>query len=540
MDVKILFKEQAQKAMFEGIEELTEAVASTLGPKGHTVIIDKGFGIPHITKDGVTVARAYDTNDPMKRMGAVLVKTVAAKTCDEAGDGTTTATILTHALIKEGMNARIGVKSPQKFKQGMEAARDEAVEIIKALSSEIGENDFDRIQQIATISANGDEEVGALITEAIGKVGNDGVITVEESGNKSECEIEVTTGFQWNKGLVNPYFVTDAERIECVLDRPYVLVFGQKINYPNEILAIVQGVYNNQRSVLIVAPDASHDVLKFLVQNVKQQNGLKACFVKAPGYGQIQKDLIEDFSVKMGAVTVAEEYGNPVEKLGVDWLGECERVIVSSNQTVVIGGAGKEENIASRVESIKNCLKEESNSYDIEKFRERISKLTGGAAVVYVGADSEVELKERKDRVDDAIAATRAAIEEGYVTGGGTIQLRLSQLLFEKANKELKEENPDFITGFKVVAEALMYPFRRLCEHADVSPIKTELEITAAQSTFNEGFNPNTGEIENMLLAGIIDPAKVARVSLENSVSVAIQFLNTTCAISANDEPQNK
>lgn len=540
MDVKILFKEQAQKAMFEGIEELTEAVASTLGPKGHTVIIDKGFGIPHITKDGVTVARAYDTNDPMKRMGAVLVKTVAAKTCDEAGDGTTTATILTHALIKEGMNARIGVKSPQKFKQGMEAARDEAVEIIKALSSEIGENDFDRIQQIATISANGDEEVGALITEAIGKVGNDGVITVEESGNKSECEIEVTTGFQWNKGLVNPYFVTDAERIECVLDRPYVLVFGQKINYPNEILAIVQGVYNNQRSVLIVAPDASHDVLKFLVQNVKQQNGLKACFVKAPGYGQIQKDLIEDFSVKMGAVTVAEEYGNPVEKLGVDWLGECERVIVSSNQTVVIGGAGKEESIASRVESIKNCLKEESNSYDIEKFRERISKLTGGAAVVYVGADSEVELKERKDRVDDAIAATRAAIEEGYVTGGGTIQLRLSQLLFEKANKELKEENPDFITGFKVVAEALMYPFRRLCEHADVSPIKTELEIIAAQSTFNEGFNPNTGEIENMLSAGIIDPAKVARVSLENSVSVAIQFLNTTCAISANDEPQNK
>lgn len=540
MDVKILFKEQAQKAMFEGIEELTEAVASTLGPKGHTVIIDKGFGIPHITKDGVTVARAYDTNDPMKRMGAVLVKTVAAKTCDEAGDGTTTATILTHALIKEGMNARIGVKSPQKFKQGMEAARDEAVEIIKALSSEIGENDFDRIQQIATISANGDEEVGALITEAIGKVGNDGVITVEESGNKSECEIEVTTGFQWNKGLVNPYFVTDAERIECVLDRPYVLVFGQKINYPNEILAIVQGVYNNQRSVLIVAPDASHDVLKFLVQNVKQQNGLKACFVKAPGYGQIQKDLIEDFSVKMGAVTVAEEYGNPVEKLGVDWLGECERVIVSSNQTVVIGGAGKEESIASRVESIKNCLKEESNSYDIEKFRERISKLTGGAAVVYVGADSEVELKERKDRVDDAIAATRAAIEEGYVTGGGTIQLRLSQLLFEKANKELKEENPDFITGFKVVAEALMYPFRRLCEHADVSPIKTELEITLAQSTFNEGFNPNTREIENMLSAGIIDPAKVARVSLENSVSVAIQFLNTTCAISANDEPQNK
>lgn len=540
MDVKILFKEQAQKAMFEGIEELTEAVASTLGPKGHTVIIDKGFGIPHITKDGVTVARAYDTNDPMKRMGAVLVKTVAAKTCDEAGDGTTTATILTHALIKEGMNARIGVKSPQKFKQGMEAARDEAVEIIKALSSEIGENDFDRIQQIATISANGDEEVGALITEAIGKVGNDGVITVEESGNKSECEIEVTTGFQWNKGLVNPYFVTDAERIECVLDRPYVLVFGQKINYPGEILAIVQNVYNNQRSILIVAPDASHDVLKFLVQNVKQQNGLKACFVKAPGYGQIQKDLIEDFSVKMGAVTVAEEYGNPVEKLGVDWLGECERVIVSSNQTVVIGGAGKEESIASRVESIKNCLKEESNSYDIEKFRERISKLTGGAAVVYVGADSEVELKERKDRVDDAIAATRAAIEEGYVTGGGTIQLRLSQLLFEKANKELKEENPDFITGFKVVAEALMYPFRRLCEHADVSPIKTELEIAASQSTFNEGFNPNTGEIENMLSAGIIDPAKVSRVSIENSVSVAIQFLNTTCAISANDEPQNK
>lgn len=538
MNVKILFKTKAQQALFDGIEELAEAVASTLGPKGHSVIIDRGFGVPHITKDGVTVARAYDTDDTMKRMGATLVKTVAAKTCDEAGDGTTTATILTRALIKHGMEVLPNVKNPQRFKQGMEAAKSEAVKFMQVMAKEIGEEDFDRVRQIATISSNGDEEVGCIITEAIGKVGNDGVITVEESSKGNETTVEVTTGFQWEKGLVNPYFVTDPERIEAVLDKPYILIFGQNINYPQEILPIIQTVYSAKRSVLIVAPNASNDVIKFLVTNIQQQNGLKACFVKAPGYGQIQKDLIEDLAVKVGAKAVGDEFGRPVDKLGTDWLGECDRVVVSTNRTVLVGGVGTPDDINVRVESIKHLLEDTSNAYDIEKYRERISKLTGGAAVVYVGADSEVEMKERKDRVDDAIAATRAALEEGYVPGGGTVQLRAAEHL--RTDEAVENEHPDFLIGWNVVMEALLAPFYQLCENAGVNAVKMEVELLNQSTAWWMGYNPVSEKIEDMFEAGIIDPAKVSRVSLENSVSVAIQFLNTSCAMSANDEPNNK
>lgn len=538
MNVRILFKKDAQEALFQGIDELADAVSSTLGPKGHSVIIDKGYGVPHITKDGVTVARAYDTDDTMKRMGATLVKTVAAKTCDEAGDGTTTATILTRALIKHGMEVLPNVKNPQRFKQGMEAAKSEAVKFMQVMAKEIGEEDFDRVRQIATISSNGDEEVGCIITEAIGKVGNDGVITVEESSKGNETTVEVTTGFQWEKGLVNPYFVTDPERIEAVLDKPYILIFGQNINYPQEILPIIQTVYSAKRSVLIVAPNASNDVIKFLVTNIQQQNGLKACFVKAPGYGQIQKDLIEDLAVKVGAKAVGDEFGRPVDKLGTDWLGECDRVVVSTNRTVLVGGIGTPEDINVRVESIKHLLEDTSNAYDIEKYRERISKLTGGAAVVYIGADSEVEMKERKDRVDDAIAATRAALEEGYVPGGGTVQLRAAEHL--RTDEAVENEHPDFLIGWNVVMEALLAPFYQLCENAGVNAVKMEVELLNQSTAWWMGYNPVSEKIEDMFEAGIIDPAKVSRVSLENSVSVAIQFLNTSCAMSANDEPNNK
>lgn len=538
MNVRILFKKDAQEAMFQGIDELADAVSSTLGPKGHSVIIDRGFGVPHITKDGVTVARAYDTDDTMKRMGATLVKTVAAKTCDEAGDGTTTATILTRALIKHGMEVLPNVKNPQRFKQGMEAAKSEAVKFMQVMAKEIGEEDFDRVRQIATISSNGDEEVGCIITEAIGKVGNDGVITVEESSKGNETTVEVTTGFQWEKGLVNPYFVTDPERIEAVLDKPYILIFGQNINYPQEILPIIQMVYSAKRSVLIVAPNASNDVIKFLVTNIQQQNGLKACFVKAPGYGQIQKDLIEDLAVKVGAKAVGDEFGRPLDKLGTDWLGECDRVVVSTNRTVLVGGVGTPEDINVRVESIKHLLEDTSNAYDIEKYRERISKLTGGAAVVYVGADSEVEMKERKDRVDDAIAATRAALEEGYVPGGGTVQLRAAEHL--RTEEAVGAEHPDFLIGWNVVMEALLAPFYQLCENAGVNAVKMEVELLNQSTAWWVGYNPVSEKVEDMFEAGIIDPAKVSRVSLENSVSVAIQFLNTSCAMSANDEPNNK
>lgn len=536
MNIKILFKKDAQEALFQGINELADAVSATLGPKGHSVIIDKGYGVPHITKDGVTVARAYDTDDSMKRMGATLVKTVAAKTCDEAGDGTTTATILTRALIKKGIDVLPNVKNPQRFKQGIESAKDEAVKFIKVMAREIDENEFDRVKQIATISSNGDEEIGCIITEAIGKVGNDGVITVEESSKGNETTVEVTTGFQWEKGIVNPYFVTDPERIEAVLDKPYILVFGQNINYPQEILPIIQTVYSAKRSILIVAPNASNDVIKFLVTNIQQQNGLKACFVKAPGYGQIQKDLTEDLATKVGAKTVGDEYGRSVDQLGTDWLGECDRVVVSTNRTVLVGGAGTQEDISVRVESIKHLLEDTSNSYDIEKYRERISKLTGGAAVIYVGANSEVEMKERKDRVDDAIAATRAALEEGYVPGGGTIQLRAANYLRNK--ESVKNENQDFLLGWNIVIDALMAPFYQLCENSGVNAIKMEVELLNDPVTWWNGYNPVSEKIEDMFNAGIIDPAKVSRVALENSISVATQFLNTSCAMSANDEPK--
>lgn len=533
MEVRILFKKDAQQVMFEGINELAEAVSATLGPKGHSVILDKGYGIPHVTKDGVTVARAYDTDDPMKRMGATLAKTVAAKTCDEAGDGTTTATILTRALIKKGMDRMGKIKNPQRFREGMEYAVRTAVEFIGKHAKKIEETEFDRVHQIATISANGDDEIGTIITEAIGKVGNDGVITVEEASGDTETTVEVTTGFQWDKGLLNPYFVTDPERIECVLEKPYVLLIGQNINYPAEILQVVQSVYSEKRALLIVAPNASNDVLNFLVTNITGNGHLKACFVKAPGYGQIQKDMLEDLAAKIGASTVGDEYGRPMNQMGMDWLGQCDRVVVSSNKTILVGGAGTEEAVSQRVESIRHQMKENNNAFDTEKYRERISRLTGGAAVVYVGANSDVEMKERKDRVDDAIAATRAALEEGYVPGGGTVQLRIAEHL-DFWLYTLRGSNPDFLAGIAVVREAVMAPFEQLCENCSVNAKKIAKALR--NEAFEVGYNPLEEKVVNMYEAGIIDPAKVTRVSLENSVSVAIQFLNTSCAISAQEE----
>lgn len=523
----VLFKEEAQKRLYAGIKEVADAVGETLGPKGHYVMIDKGYGIPHITKDGVTVARAYDTADIFKRMGATLVKTVAAKTVDDAGDGTTTATILTEALVRYGMEKLGSVHNPRDFRQGMEAAKDEAVAYIQSIAKTIDRSDFRRIKEIAMISSNGDKEIGTIIGEAIGKVGNDGVITVEESAKGNETTVEVTAGFQWNKGIVNPYFVTDKERMECVLDRPYVLVVGQNLNYAQEILGIVQSVYSSHRSLLIVAPNASNDVIKFLVTNVAQGN-LKACFVKAPGYGQMQKELTEDLAIRLGAKTVGDEWGRPIDQIGTDWLGECERITVAANKTIVIGGAGLEDDIAKRVEAIKHQIAESTNSYDVEKFRERISRLTGGAAVVYVGGDSEVETKERKDRVDDAIAATRAAVEEGYVPGGGTVQLRIAAHLKESGPKD---QIDDFVRGWQTVQMAIYEPFQKLCENNGVNPYRVEAELVQPDKSVNFGYNPISQIYADMEEQGIIDPAKVTRVALENAVSVAIQFLTTSCVI---------
>lgn len=535
MDIKVLFDDSAREGLYEGVKQITRAVASTLGPKGHTVIIDKGYGIPHVTKDGVTVARAFDTDDTVARMGATLVKMAAAKTCDEAGDGTTTATILTEALIRLGMEKMHLVKNPQQFKRGIERACEEAVDFINNLKHEIDPTDFTRLEQIATISANGDVEIGKVITGAIQQVGNDGIITVEEGDNSSEITVDITTGFQWSKGLVNPYFVTDPERIECVLDNPYVLILGQKANYPQEILPVVQTVYTAKRSLLIVAPDASNDVIKFLVTNIAKENGLKACFVKAPGYGQVQKDMLEDLAVKMGGKVVGGESAQTIEQLGTDWLGECERAVVTSNQTTLVGGAGTEEEIQTRVKAIKNQIDDTSNTFDKEKYRERISKLTGGAAVIHVGATSEVEMKERKDRVDDAIAATRAAIDEGYVPGGGMMPYQAAQYLTGWTPNTTEDER----VGIEVVIGALRAPFRQLCMNAGVNPDKYEAVIeTKIGSEWRKGIDFSSMCIVDLFEIGVIDPVKVTRLALQNAVSVAIQFLNTSCVMA--EPPKDK
>ena len=536
MDTRILFKNEAQKALFDGVKELHDAVACTLGPRGHSVIIDKGYGVPHVTKDGVTVARAYDTNDPMKRMGATLVKMVAAKTCDEAGDGTTTATILSYALMKRGMELMPDVKNPHRFRAGMTHACSLASDFIRRNAIKIQEKDIDRVKQIATISSNGDVEIGEMIAAAIENVGNDGVITVEESSKNDETTIEVTKGFQWEKGLVNPYFVTDPERIECVLDNPYILIWGQNINYPQEILGIVQTVYTMKRSLLIVAPNASNDILNFLVKNVQAPSGLKACFVKAPGYGQIQKDLMEDLAVKVGAKVVGSEFGREPEQAGTDWLGECNRVVVNSTKTVIIGGAGTDLEVSERVQSIKFQIEDTANTYDKEKFRERLSRLTGGAAIIYVGAESEVEMKERKDRVDDAIAATRAALEEGYVAGGGAIQHHTA--LFLISVLEEHDWDADFENGVKVVIDALIAHFDTLINNAGEDNERVVNLMFAEAKTVEDGYNPFENRVVNLISQGIIDPAKVTRVSLQNAVSVATQFLSTACAMAA--EPEKK
>jgi len=535
MNTRILFGKDARAALLAGAEELYSAVASTLGPRGHTVAIDKGYGIPHITKDGVTVARAYDTDDPMKRMGATLVKMVAAKTCDQAGDGTTTATILSYAMMKRGVSGLVNIQNPHEYRRGMEDARDEAVHYIQSNAVKIESDEIDRIRQVAKVSANGDDMVADLITSAIESVGNDGIITVEESTKGDESTVEVTTGFQWSKGIINPYFVTDPERMECVLDKPYVLIWGQNINYVQEILAVVQTVYTAKRSLLIVAPNASNDVIKFLVTNVQQNNGLKACFVKAPGFGQMQKDLMQDLAVKVGGRIVGEEYGNAIESFGTDWLGEVDKATVSANRTILVGGAGKDGDINARIEFIKNEMEGNSNTYDREKYRERISRLTGGAAVIYVGADSEVEMKERKDRVDDAIAATRAALDEGYVPGGGTVQYKIAKIL-EGSLKSNPGWNIDYVEGYRAVIEALKEHFHILCQNAGVEPVRVEVMMDLKSKDFQQGYNPFKNRIEDMYKAGVIDPAKVTRTSLENAVSVAVQFLGMSCAMSGEEK----
>lgn len=548
MESRILFGNEARSALFEGIKELSDAVTTTLGPLGHTVVLNRGYNLPYVTKDGVTVARAYETNDTVKGMGAMLVKMAAAKTCDEAGDGTTTTVLLARRIIEEGINALNRSKNVnvRDFRRGMEDGLQIALDKLKFLSHTIAEDDFDTIRKIALVSANGDEEIAEMIVNAVSQVGRDGVITVEESPNRSEMTVEVTTGFHWNKGLISPYFVTDPERVECVLDNPYIMVLNNRINYLQEIVNVVQDVYTEHRALLIIAPDISPDALKFLTQNIQRGN-LKAAFVKAPGYGQIQKELMEDLACRVGTTAMdAADYSSPVQ------LGGAPRVIISSNQTIIVGGKGEPDKVAERVSGIRYQLENATNAFDKEKLRERIAYLTGGTAVLYVCGESEVELKERKDRVDDAVAAVKSALEEGYVAGCGVCATQLAVEILKTTNGV--EGKNDHVEGKKCVYEALYSVNRTILKNAGIETDEEEPECSWDESgkdvfwlnsinrnpfgdtggfveEFNRSIDPVTDQEIDVLEKGIIDPTKVLRCALTNAVSVAIQFLNTDCII---------
>lgn len=546
MESRILFGKEVREALFEGIRELSDAVTTTLGPLGHTVVLNRGYNLPYVTKDGVTVARAYETNDTVKGMGAMLVKMAAAKTCDEAGDGTTTTVLLARRIIEEGIKSlSSGDKfmNAREFRKGMEDGLQIALDKLKFLSHTIAEDDFDTIRKIALVSANGDEEIAELIVNAVSQVGRDGVITVEESPNRSEMSVEVTTGFHWNKGLISPYFVTDPERVECVLDNPYIMVLNNRINYLQEIVNVVQDVYTEHRALLIVAPDISPDALKFLTQNIQRGN-LKAAFVKAPGYGQIQKELMEDLACRVGTIAMdADVYSSPIQ------LGGAPRVIISSNQTIIVGGKGEPDRVSERVSGIRYQLESATNAFDKEKLRERIAYLTGGTAVLYVCGESEVELKERKDRVDDAVAAVKSALEEGYVAGCGVCATQLAVSIIESDNDL---DTYSTLEGKVCIARALYSVNRTILENAGIKPEEENepcdwddwshdvywLNSNAGHpepkgfvEEFNKSVDPITGLVENVFDNGIIDPTKVLRCALTNAVSVAIQFLNTDCII---------
>lgn len=524
MNVNILFDSEALGKLYSGVQEAAKAVVSTLGPFGRNVIIDKGYGIPHVTKDGVTVARAYDTNDPIKRMGATMLKIAAAKTCDEAGDGTTTATLLTNSILRNAINMHVERLNVRDFRKGMEEALRIAVENIVKISKPIANDDINSIENVALISTNGDFEAAKAVAEAVVRVGDYGVITVEE-GNDDGITVSVTNGFKWSKGLTNAYFVTNSDKMECVLHHPYILMSNEPLNYIQELLPIIQTVYSEKRSILIVAPDISSDVMQFIVANVRQKNGLSACFVKAPGYGGVQKDLLNDLAVRVGGDVVGQGTGYSISELNMSMLGSADKAVVTVNTTQIVGGSGNSESVENLIKTIR--AKEESleSSYDKEKCRERLANITGGAAVISVGGRSEVEVAERKDRVDDAVAAVRAAVDEGIVPGGGVIQLRIFGILKENLENTWEES---FEAGYRSIMEAVLDVVKQLSENASI----TEDEAVMSMNDLDMGLDYETMQQDK----NIVDPAKVFRVALENAVSVSLQFLTTSCVMAIEKE----
>ena len=524
----IKFDVDARELLKNGVDQLANAVKVTLGPKGRNVVIEKKFGAPQITKDGVTAAKEVELEDKFENTGAQLVKSVASKTGDDAGDGTTTATILTQAIVNEGLKNVTAGANPMDLKRGIDKAVAKVVDYIKEHAEVVGDN-YDKIEQVATVSANNDPEIGKLLADAMRKVSKDGVITIEESKTR-DTNIGVVEGMQFDRGYLSGYFVTDAEKMECVMDNPYILIYDKKISNLKDFLPILQPAAESGRPLLVIAEDVDSEALTTLVVN-RLRGGLKICAVKAPGFGDRRKAMLEDIAVLTGGVVISEDKGLKLEQATIEMLGTAKKVTVSKDNTTIVDGAGLKENIADRVAQIKNEIANTKSSYDKEKLQERLAKLAGGVAVLYVGANSEVEMKEKKDRVDDALCATRAAMEEGVVAGGGVTYIRALDAL-----KDLKGDNADEQTGINIVERAIEAPLRQIVANAGGEGSVVVNKVREGEGDF--GYNARKDVYEDLRKAGIIDPAKVARVALENAASIAGLFLTTECLIC--DKPEDK
>ena len=521
MAKEILFNLEARDHLKKGVDELANAVKVTLGPKGRNVIIEKKFGAPHITKDGVTVAKEIELSDAFQNTGAQLVKEVASKTGDDAGDGTTTATVLAQSIVAEGLKNVTAGANPMDLKRGIDKAVAKVVESIKSQSEKVGDN-YDKIEQVATVSANNDPTIGKLIADAMRKVSKDGVITIEEAKG-TDTTIGVVEGMQFDRGYLSAYFVTNTEKMECEMEKPYILIYDKKISNLKDMLPILEPAVQTGRPLLIIAEDVDSEALTTLVVN-RLRSQLKICAVKAPGFGDRRKEMLEDIAVLTGGLVISEEKGLKLEQATLEMLGTCDKITVSKDNTTIVNGAGAKENIETRINQIKAQIKTTTSDYDKEKLQERLAKLSGGVAVLYVGAASEVEMKEKKDRVDDALCATRAAIEEGIVPGGGVTYIRAIDAL-----EGFKGDNADETTGIEIIKRAIEEPLRQIVANAGKEGAVVVQKVREGKGDF--GYNARTDVYENMHAAGVVDPAKVTRVALENAASIAGMFLTTECVI---------
>ncbi|MBF1460085.1 chaperonin GroEL [Prevotella pallens] len=517
----IKFNKDARELLKSGVDQLADAVKVTLGPKGRNVVIGKKFGAPQITKDGVTVAKEIELEDSFENAGAQLVKSVASKTGDDAGDGTTTATILTQAIVTEGLKNVAAGANPMDLKRGIDKAVNKVVDFIKE-NAEIVGNNYDKIEQVATVSANNDPEIGKLLADAMRKVSKDGVITIEESKTR-DTNIDVVEGMQFDRGYLSSYFVTDTDKMEVLMENPYILIYDKKISNVKDFLPILQPAAESGRPLLVIAEDVDSEALTTLVVN-RLRGGLKICAVKAPGFGDRRKAMLEDIAVLTGGVVISEDKGLTLDKATLEMLGSAKKVTVSKDFTTIVDGAASKEAIADRVNIIKSEIANTKSQYDKEKLQERLAKLAGGVAVLYVGANSEVEMKEKKDRVDDALCATRAATEEGVVIGGGTTYIRAQEVL-----KNLKGDNSDEQTGINIVCRAIEEPLRQIVSNAGGEGAVVVNKVRESKGDF--GYNARRDQYEDLRVAGVIDPAKVARVALENAASIAGMFLTTECIV---------